>query len=69
MQPYLRWDFWDPNTDKDNNEVSGPLFGVSWRALDAGRLVAHYQVLKTKKATSALDETTTSVVLEANFMF
>ena len=69
VQPYLRWDFWDPNTDKDNNEVSGPLFGVSWRALDAGRLVAHYQVLKTKKATSALDETTTSVVLEANFMF
>lgn len=69
VQPYVRWDFWDPNTDVDDNEVSGPLFGINWRALDAGRLVAHYQILKTKKGSATLDETKHSVVFEANFMF
>ena len=69
VQPYVRWDFWDVNTDVDDNEVSGPLFGVSWRALDWGRLVAHYQILETKKGGSLLDETRHSLVIEANFMF
>jgi len=68
VQPYFRWDFWDVNTDLGDNEVSGPLVGVSWRALDNGRLVVHYQQLTTKKGASS-EEKRTSLVFEANFMF
>jgi hypothetical protein len=68
LQPYFRWDFWDVNTDVDDNEVSGPLVGVSWRAMDAGRLVLHYQQLTSKKGTSP-EEKKNSIVFEANFMF
>jgi hypothetical protein len=69
VQPFIRYDFWDPDTDVDDNEVSGPLFGINWRALDWGRLVVHYQILKTEKGNSALDETRHSVTFEANFMY
>lgn len=75
VHPYLRYDFWDPDTDKDDNEVLGPLLGISWRALDHGRLVAHYQLLKTRKpATTAggrvpPEETKNAFVFEVNFMF
>jgi hypothetical protein len=69
VQPYVRWDFWDPNTDVDDNEVLGPMVGVSWRALDNGRLVAQYSALKTKKGSSTLDETKQAVTFELNFMF
>jgi hypothetical protein len=56
-------------TDVEGNEVSGPLVGISWRALDHGRLIGHYQLLKTEKGSSTLDETRHAVVIEANFMF
>ena len=69
VQPYLRWDFWDPNTDVDDNEVLGPMVGVSWRALDNGRLVAQYAALKTRKGSSTLDETKQAITFELNFMF
>jgi hypothetical protein len=69
VQPYMRWDFWDPDTVVDDNEVQGPLVGVSWRALDNGRLVLHFQQLKTRNAVEALEKTQNSVVFEANFMF
>lgn len=69
LQPFLRYDFWDPDTDVEGNEVSGPLVGISWRALDAGRLSAHYQMLKTEKGSSTLDETRNAIVIEANFMY
>jgi hypothetical protein len=69
VQPFVRYDFWDPDTDVEGNEVSGPLVGISWRALDHGRLIGHYQLLKTEKGSSTLDETRHAVVIEANFMF
>lgn len=69
VQPYVRFDFWDPNTDVDDNEVQGPLFGISWRALDAGRLVAHYQQLKTRKTAPTPEPTKKTFTFEVNFMF
>ncbi|MEK7824531.1 MAG: hypothetical protein AAB290_05775 [Candidatus Eisenbacteria bacterium] len=69
VQPFVRYDFWDPNTDVDDNEVLGPLFGISWRALDAGRLVAHYTQLKTKKPAPAAEPTKKTFTFEVNFMF
>lgn len=69
VQPFIRYDFWDPDTDVKGNEVSGPLVGVSWRALDWGRLSAHYQMLKTEKGSSTLDETRKTITFEANFMY
>jgi hypothetical protein len=67
--PYVRWDFWDVDKDVDKNEVQGPLLGVSWRAFDAGRLVAHIQQLKTRNDNSQLETKRNSFVVEANFMF
>lgn len=69
LQPYLRWDFWDPDTDVDDNEVSGPLLGISWRALDHGRIVGHVQRLTTKNPVAAKERTENSLVIEANWMF
>jgi len=69
VHPYLRFDFWDANTDMDDNEVLGPLLGISWRALDHGRLNAHYQYLKTRKGAVPPEENKSAFVLEANFMF
>lgn len=69
VQPFVRYDFWDPNTDVDDNEVLGPLFGISWRALDAGRLVAHYTQLKTKKPAPAAEPVKKTFTFEVNFMF
>ena len=69
VQPYVRFDFWDAITDTDDNEVLGPLFGISWRALDQGRLIGHFQQLKTRNPTSALEKTQRAFVFEANFMF
>ncbi len=69
VQPFVRYDFWDANTDADDNEVMGPMVGISWSALKAGRLVAQFQQLKFKNPVSALEKTQNGVTFEANFMF
>jgi hypothetical protein len=69
VQPFVRFDFWDPDTDAKDNEFLGSLFGISWRALDAGRLVLHYAQLKTRKPTPTPEPTRKSITFEANFMF
>lgn len=69
VQPFVRFDFWDPDADVADNEVLGPLVGISWRALDAGRLVVHYTQLKTRKPSPTPEPTKKSVTFEVNFMF
>jgi hypothetical protein len=69
VQPYLRYDFWDPDTDVDDNEALGPMIGLSWRALDHGRLVAQFQQLKKKNTNPDKENTENKFTLEANFMY
>ena len=51
------------------------LSGISWRALNNGRLVAHFQQLRTRKPAATAggrvppEETRNSFAFEANFMF
>ena len=69
IQPFVRWDFWDPDTDVNDNEVLGPEVGVSCHAMDNGRIVTHFQQLKTKNSIKAHEFTENKVVVEVNFMF
>lgn len=69
VTPFVRYDFWDADTDVDDNEVLGPLVGVSWKPLKWGRLVGHFSQLKTKNANPDKEATDNRFVFEANFMF
>jgi len=69
VQPYLRYDFWDADTDLADNEIAGPMLGMSWRALENGRLVGQVSQLKTRSAAVGKEFTENKLTIEANFMF
>jgi hypothetical protein len=45
------------------------MIGLSWRALDHGRLVAQFQQLKKKNTNPDKENTENKFTLEANFMY
>jgi hypothetical protein len=69
LQPFARYDSWDPDTDIADNDISGFSLGLNWRALDAGRIVTQYSQLKTANALAAKVVTEKKVTVEVNFMY
>ncbi|MDO8802882.1 MAG: hypothetical protein Q7R35_00485 [Elusimicrobiota bacterium] len=77
LAPYLRWDYFDPDTKFRGNETSGPVLGLHYKPMEHGRFVFEYSRTKAKNATTngavvstATKETISkSFTLEIQFIF
>lgn len=69
FSPYLRYDFWDPDTDVEDNDISGYMLGMSWRALDHGRIATQFSQMKTANANPDKVVKENRLSIELNFMY
>lgn len=67
--PYARYDFWDPDTDIEDNDIKGFMLGLSWWAMENGRFVGQFSQMKTANANPDKVATENKFTLEVNFMY
>lgn len=76
LAPFVRYDYLDPNTDKEFDKVQGLVFGVSYHMLRWGRAVLENGIQKSEARDSKTgnkdlkaSKTTYSSVLEVQYMY
>ena len=63
MTPYVRYDYFDSNTEKTVDETQGPVMGLVWRPYMYGRFVGEYTL------SQASAKNTNKFSIEAQYMF
>ena len=77
LAPYIRWDYFDPDTRFKDNETAGPVLGLHYKPMEHGRFVLEYLKTEARNAssngaavTAATRKTTTrNFTLEMQFIF
>jgi hypothetical protein len=69
LAPFVRYDYFDPNTDKELNEVKGVVFGISYHMFRWGRAVLENNIQKTTNKDPKLSKTMFASTLELQYMY
>lgn len=69
LAPFMRYDYFDPNTNKELDEVKGVVFGISYHMLRWGRAVLENSIQKTSNKDPKLSKTTFASTLELQYMY
>ncbi|MBI4424879.1 MAG: hypothetical protein HY554_14195 [Elusimicrobia bacterium] len=66
--PYFRWEHFDPDKAKTDNETYGPVLGLNWKPFDHGRFVFEYSKY-TKRVSQTKRTYDRAGTLEMQYMF